>query len=116
MKKVILISLYTVILLSIGFGAGFMYKVLKEKNYCDQIKSDEQELLNRINEYQPSCHELTKKGMPVVRKMGKDYILVIPNKKKNDYTVIGINNMQKPIVTWYGANLKSAIKQMYHKN
>ena len=115
MKKVFLTIISSAILLSIGFGVGYFYEILEEQSGCQEIKSSEQTLLNRINRYQVSCRELKNKGVLRVKKIGDDYILVIPNRRKDNYIVVGINDKNSPIVTWYGAGLKSAIKEICHK-
>lgn len=102
-------------MLSVGFGAGFMYEILQENSTCEGIKNDENKLLYRINEYQASCRELKNTGMPEVKKVGKDYILVIPNRKKNDYIVVGINNEKRPAVSWSGGDLKYRIEHACSK-
>jgi hypothetical protein len=113
MKKVILVSLYRIILLSVGFGAGFMYEILQENSLCGEIKNDENELLGRIDEYQASCRELTNKELPILHKKGKDYFIVIPG-DKDEVNIVGISveNRNDPIVSVSGSGgLKQKIDQ-----
>ena len=116
MKKGIILFVLGIVILASGFGAGWFYEIVQEKNWCKKIEQGEQELSERINEYSLTCDELTNKGAPILHKIGQDYIVVIP--RKTDYIVVGINveEQKQPRTTWYGADIKNEIDQVCHKN
>lgn len=114
MKKWIKIFLYSAVMLSIGFGVGFVYVSIQEGIRGKYIEEQEQELLARIDEYRLSCRELTNKSVPVLKKIGRDYLAVFPRPEKGDYIVVGINMEDRPMVSWSGSDLQYRIKQTCH--
>ena len=103
-------------MLAVGFWIGRFYEIVQDKNRYKKTEQEEQQLSERINEYSLSCGELINKGLPVLHKVGKDYIAIIP--RNDDYLVLGINveGEKQPVTTWYGADIKNEIDQICHKN
>lgn len=116
MKKGIILFMLATVLLVLGFWVERFYEIAQDKNWGKKIEQGEQELSERINDYPLTCSELTNKDLPILHKIGKDYIVVIP--RNDDYIVFGINaeGEKQPVTTWYGADIKNEIDQVCHKD
>ncbi len=71
---------------------------------------------SRLMGYTPTCAELRQRGVPIVRQIGADLVLVVPNPAENEYHVFGIgyatgHSKGPPEITWHGAELSDAINQ-----
>lgn len=110
MKKVIIILLF-VAGVAVAYGIGYLNALWendREHAVADKLKK---EFALRVEAYQPSCEELRHKGLPVIRKKGNDYFLVLTT--SDYYHVIGINHStdKAPITYWWGAGLEHAVKE-----
>jgi len=62
----------------------------------------------------PTCSELTASTAPVARKVGDDWILVIPDVENDRYIKVGVElpaDGEPPAITWQGGSLDGAIYQ-----
>jgi len=77
--------------------------------------TDQQAALDaRLTGVFPSCSELTSSTAPVARKVGDDWILVIPDVENDRYIKVGVAlsaDGEPPAITWQGASLGGAISQ-----
>lgn len=84
--------------------------ILKTESPC--ITEKQRELDARLTGVHPTCSELTTKDAPVARRVGSDWILVIPDTQNGTYLIIGIapaTENESPSITWQGASLDAAI-------
>ena|SRR2546428_640456 len=70
----------------------------------------------RLMGYRASCAELRQRGVPTVRRIGDDLVLVVPNPTENNYHVFAIgyatgHGNGPPEIAWHGAELSDAINQ-----
>jgi len=75
----------------------------------------------RLTGYSPTCAELRSTGVPSVRKVGDDVIVVVPNPSQNEYHVFAIGYATghtggPPEVAWQGAELATQIESACSKN
>ena len=70
----------------------------------------------RLTGYQPSCTDLKQPGVPRVRKVGDDLMVVVPNPTENEFHVFAIGYATgraqgPPEIAWQGGQLSDAIGQ-----
>jgi hypothetical protein len=68
----------------------------------------------RLTGVLPTCRELTTTDAPIARRVGSDWILVIPNTEEGRYLKVAIAlsaGNEPPEVTWQGNSLEGAISQ-----
>jgi hypothetical protein len=70
----------------------------------------------RLTGYQPSCTDLRQLGVPRVRRVGDDLMIVVPNPTENEFHVFAIGYATgraqgTPEITWQGGQLSDAIGQ-----
>ena len=70
----------------------------------------------RLTGYLASCADLRATGVPKVRKVGDDLVIVVPNATENEFHVFAIgyatgHSGGPPEVAWQGGQLSDAINQ-----
>ena len=84
--------------------------ILKTESPC--ITDAQRELDARLTGIHPTCAELTAEVEPVARRVGDDWILVIPDVESGTYLKIGIapaTENRSPTIMWQGGSLEGAI-------
>ena len=78
------------------------------------ISPEEIALDQRLTGVFPLCSELRKAGEPTLRKVGPDWVVVIPDPSHDRYVKVAVHlpaDGGPPVTAWQGAGLERAIAQ-----
>ncbi len=105
-----------IILSSITPAAGSKAEIPSPQQMIEEpcLTPAQSELDARLTGIFPTCSELSETGVPVARKVGHDWILVLADVERDRYVKVAISLSSidgTPVVTWQGAGLSGAISQ-----
>ena len=77
------------------------------------LTEEDIQLCKRIQGYFPTCAELRNRGVPSVRAVGSDLVMVVPNHQEDRFIVLGVgpSTSRGPALCWWGAGLADSIKE-----